>query len=234
MSRADAEEPSRHGTAGRRPRCCGRVELVEVVPVSMRRSMRGLQLALALCLPAAAAASQTPAEAPEPAEAVDSLGPGEFVWRPEAAPEGRVEIVISLARQRAFVFRSGTLIGASAVSSGREGHESPVGRFQILEKRRHHRSNRYNAAPMPFMQRLNWYGVALHGGEVPDRPASHGCIRLPMAFARHLFGATEIGGFVFVTRDAIASPDAALQLARANADAPMRPDRTPEGMRGSR
>ncbi len=191
----------------------------------------GWALALWLCATPAVAAVPV---ASGGGDVLQGLETGGFVWQPERAPAGPVEIVISLPQQRAFVFRSGELIGVSTVSSGREGHESPVGRFQILEKRRHHRSNRYNSAPMPFMQRLNWYGVALHGGEVPDRPASHGCIRLPMAFARHLFGATEVGSFVFVARDPIASPEAALALARAHADAPMRPDRTPEGMRGSR
>ncbi|HWT11385.1 MAG TPA: L,D-transpeptidase family protein, partial [Allosphingosinicella sp.] len=148
---------------------------------------------------AAAPCAAAPAAGPPPIEErLDRLGAEGFLWQPERSPEGPVEIVISLPLQRAYVFRGGTLIGASSVSSGREGHESPIGRFQILEKRRHHRSNRYNSAPMPFMQRLNWYGVALHGGEVPGYPASHGCIRLPMAFARHLFAATATGTFVFV------------------------------------
>lgn len=164
----------------------------------------------------------------------DALEAGEFVWAPEGAAEGPVEIVISLADQQALVFRGGTLIGASSISSGREGYESPIGRFQILQKRRDHRSNRYNSAPMPFMQRLNWYGVALHGGHVPDRPASHGCIRLPMAFARHLYGATELGTFVFVTLERFTTPGAALELARAHADQPIPADRTPEWAMGSR
>jgi len=185
---------------------------------------------IALALGAAAPAA--PLSAGDGADAeqrVAALAPGEFVWQSEAAPDGPMEIVISLADQRAWVFRSGVLIGASTVSSGREGHESPVGRFQILEKRRHHRSNRYNSAPMPFMQRLNWYGVALHGGELPGYPASHGCIRLPMGFARHLFAATDVGTFVYVAREAIASPQAALELARVNAGRPTRPDRLPRG-----
>lgn len=162
----------------------------------------------------------------------ERLDAGEFVWAPERAEGGPVEIVIGLAEQRAFVFRGGTLIGVSTVSSGKPGHESPIGRFEILEKKRHHRSNRYDGAPMPFMQRLNWWGVALHGGQVPDRPASHGCIRLPMGFARALFGATERGGFVFVTETPLGSPGEALALARAHADAPVPADRTPEWVRG--
>jgi hypothetical protein len=172
------------------------------------------------------------------ADAVESraavLAPGEFVWTPERADAGPIEIVIGLAEQRAWVFRDGELIGISTVSSGKEGHESPVGRFQILQKRRDHRSNRYGDAPMPFMQRLNWYGVALHGGHVPDHPASHGCIRLPLGFARALYGATELGSFVYVSGEPIGSAGRALALARANADAPMPPDRTFEWVRAGR
>src|SRR3546814_43856 len=111
---------------------------------------------------------------------VHDLAPGQFVWLPERAPAGLVEIVVSLASQRAWVFRSGTLIGTSTVSSGRRGYESPVGRFEILQKRQVHRSNGYENAPMPYMQRLHWYGVAFHGGRGPGIPASPGCIRLPM------------------------------------------------------
>ncbi|HEV2865570.1 MAG TPA: L,D-transpeptidase family protein [Allosphingosinicella sp.] len=189
-----------------------------------------------LVLAAIAALAAAPAQARE-AEAiearVEALAPGEFVWQPEAAAEGPVEIVISLADQRALVFRGGTVIGATTISSGDAEHQSPVGRFQVLEKRRVHRSNRYSSAPMPFMQRLNWYGVALHGGHLPGYPASHGCIRLPMAFARHLFGATEVGSFVFVTEEPIESAQAALELARASADLPLSPDRSPRGAAGT-
>lgn len=182
---------------------------------------------LACAAPAAAAEDFAPL-------AADALEAGEFVWAPERAQQGPVEIVIGLAEQRAFVFRGGTLIGVSTVSSGKEGHESPIGRFEILQKRRHHRSNRYGDAPMPFMQRLNWYGVALHGGHVPDEPASHGCIRLPMGFARALYGETELGTFVFVTEEPLRSPEHALALARANVRAPVPPDRTPGWVRGAR
>src|SRR3546814_1869559 len=87
------------------------------------------------------------------------------------------------------------------VSSGRRGYESPVGRFEILQKRKVHRSNRYENALMPYMPRLNWYGVAFHGGRVPGYPASHGCIRLPMQFAEKLYGVTDLGSFVFVRSD---------------------------------
>lgn len=165
-------------------------------------------------------------------KSIDQLSPGGYVWEPERAASGPVEIVISLGQQKAYIFRSGILIGASTISSGRPGYESPIGRFEILQKRKMHRSNRYDDAPMPYMQRLNWYGVALHAGQIPGRPASHGCIRLPAEFARKLFEVTELGSFVFVTEDPLESPKQALQLARANASAPVPLDRTPAGARG--
>lgn len=193
----------------------------------MIKTARFLLAALAL---AAAPALAEPAE-PFAARA-EQLAAGKFLWRPEQAVDGPVEIVIGLAEQRAYVFRGGTLIGAASVSSGIEGRESPIGRFQILEKKRFHRSNRYSDAPMPWMQRLNWYGVALHAGQVTGRPASHGCIRLPPAFAQKLFGATALGGFVFVTEDRIETADAALKLARVNKDAPFGPRRTFESAPG--
>jgi lipoprotein-anchoring transpeptidase ErfK/SrfK len=195
------------------------------------RLLAALSLA---ALPPATGLAAPASDAPI-AERADALEPGHFVWDAEAAStQGPVEVVISLGDQRAFVYRAGRLVGASTISSGREGYESPIGRFQILEKRRHHRSSRYNSAPMPFMQRLNWYGVALHAGEVPGYPASHGCIRLPTGFAQRLFATTDVGTFVFVTEEPFDSPDAALALARAHADAPMPPDRTREGMAGTR
>ena len=143
------------------------------------------------------------------------LQAGEFVWQPEAAPSGDVEIVVSLPLQRAYVYRAGTLIGISTVSTGREGYDTPTGTFNILQKRREHYSNLYNNAPMPFMQRLTWDGIALHAGEIPGRPASHGCIRLPMAFARNLFAATQVGAAVHVTDLAPAAGEA-LAMVRGN------------------
>lgn len=142
-----------------------------------------------------------------------ALDPGEFAWRPELAPNGPVEIVVSIPLQRAYVYRSGTLIGVTTVSTGRPGHATPTGSFDILEKRREHYSNLYNNAPMPFMQRLTWDGIALHAGQIPGRPASHGCVRLPMAFARELFQVTRVGATVHIL-DESPTPDVALIQAR--------------------
>ena len=140
-----------------------------------------------------------------------SLRPGEFVWQPELSQSGRVEIVVSIPLQRAYVYRDGTLIGITTVSTGRQGHSTPTGQFTILQKRREHYSNLYNNAPMPFMQRLTWGGVALHAGHIPGHPASHGCIRLPLDFARNLFGETAMAGTVVVT-DQAPTPVGALAL----------------------
>jgi lipoprotein-anchoring transpeptidase ErfK/SrfK len=148
----------------------------------------------------------------EVAERVQALDPGEFVWQPQLATEGPVEVVVSIPLQIAYVFRGGTLIGASTVSTGKQGHETPTGRFEILQKRREHFSNLYDGAPMPFMQRLTWDGIALHAGQIPGRPASHGCVRLPMAFARHLFGVTQLGATVHIVDEAPSASEAAMMV----------------------
>jgi lipoprotein-anchoring transpeptidase ErfK/SrfK len=166
-----------------------------------------------------AAAAPAPVAVPVPARpavaAPESLAPGQFDWRPELASDGPVDIVVSIPLQRAYVYRAGTLIGVTTVSTGRPGHATPTGRFPILEKRREHYSNLYNNAPMPFMQRLTWDGVALHAGQIPGRPASHGCVRLPLAFARTLFSATQVGAVVHIT-DQAPRPEMALAAVGSN------------------
>ena len=129
----------------------------------------------------------------------EKLKPGEFVWLPELAPSGPMTIVVDLAAQRAHVYRNGTQIGFTTISSGRRGHETPTGVFAILQKAKEHRSKKYDNAPMPYMQRLTWEGIALHGGRVPGHPASHGCVRLPMPFSKILFGETSLGMTVVIT-----------------------------------
>jgi lipoprotein-anchoring transpeptidase ErfK/SrfK len=111
------------------------------------------------------------------------------------------------------VFEDGDLVATSPVSTGKKGHETPVGTFLILQKKVHHRSNRYGNAPMPYMQRLTWQGVALHAGSLPGYPASHGCIRLPRSFAKKLYRLTDYSTSVTVTRERPASAKEALTLA---------------------
>jgi lipoprotein-anchoring transpeptidase ErfK/SrfK len=128
-----------------------------------------------------------------------------------ARPSG-VKVVVSLPLQKAYVFDDGELIATSPVSTGKKGYETPAGTFRILQKKVHHRSNRYSNAPMPYMQRLTWQGVALHAGSLPGYPASHGCIRLPRSFAKKLYGLTDFSTEVTITRERPKSAEAALDL----------------------
>src|SRR6185437_15317509 len=144
-----------------------------------------LMLAVAFSLPCAAQAAApskpvvaTTSEVRGPTD----LKPGEYLWHPEVSPAGPIVLVVSLDEQRAYVYRNGIAIGLTKISSGKTGHETPTGVFTILQKDKDHRSNLYNSAPMPYMQRLTWDGIALHGGSLPGHPASHGCVRLPQAF----------------------------------------------------
>ena len=126
------------------------------------------------------------------------LKPGEFEWQPEVSPAGDVVMLVSLPMQEMHVYRDGIRIGRASVSTGKAGNDTPVGAFPILQKRKVHFSSLYDDAPMPFMQRLTWDGIALHAGRNPGYPASHGCIRLPDEFAEHLFEATDHGQVVVV------------------------------------
>lgn len=123
-------------------------------------------------------------------------------------------IVISKATQQMHVFRDGELWSTSPVSTGRRGHSTPAGVFPILQKRVYHRSNLYSNAPMPYMQRLTWSGIAIHAGHLPGYPASHGCIRLPRSFAKTLFDVTRADRTtVVVTNDPVRSGEEAVTLA---------------------
>jgi lipoprotein-anchoring transpeptidase ErfK/SrfK len=141
------------------------------------------------------------------------LDPGKFVWRSDPSASGPIRIVVSLPLQIAYVFKGSTLIATSSVSTGMPGHDTPTGTFPILAKEIDHKSNIYDDAPMPFMQRLTWDGVALHAGKVTGQPASHGCVRLPPGFAKKLFAETSLGAQVVVTDDAPLSAEDALALA---------------------
>ena len=160
-----------------------------------RHLARGLATATLALAIAPAVATDLPAAN---ASATDVLAPGEYRWHPAAAPSGPMVAVVSIPEQRIHVYRDGVRIGLSTVSTGKPGHETPTGTFTILQKKRMHRSNLYDDAPMPFMQRLTWDGIALHAGRVRDEPASHGCVRLPRAFAEHLFEATDKGMTVVI------------------------------------
>ena len=121
------------------------------------------------------------------------LKPGEYVWADEVPAEGTPKVIVDLLTQTAYVYRGDVLVGAASISSAKQGKVTPLGFWKVLEKKKFHRSRKYNNAPMPFMQRIDEYGIAFHGGDNPGFPASHGCIRLPMQFAEKLYGLTKIG-----------------------------------------
>src|SRR6266498_1067296 len=127
-----------------------------------------------------------------------TLKPGQYVWEPERAPEGPLLIVASITEQVAYVYRNGIRIARSSVSTGRPGHPTPTGVFTILEKEVHHTSSIYKGAEMPYMERVTWGGIALHAGDLPGYPDSHGCIRLPLEFSKLLFGVTMKGATVII------------------------------------
>src|SRR5438034_5881572 len=127
-----------------------------------------------------------------------TLKTGEYVWEPERAPEGPLLIVASTTEQVAHVYRNGIRIARSSVSTGRPGHPSPTGVFTILEKEVRHTSSIYKGAEMPYMERVTWGGIALHAGNLPGYPDSHGCIRLPLEFSKLLFGVTMKGATVII------------------------------------
>jgi len=130
-----------------------------------------------------------------------TLKPGEYWWNPQVSPSGPVVVLVSVPLQVMHVYRNGILIGRSTVSTGSSGNATPGGVFTILEKKERHYSKKYDNAPMPNMQRLTWTGIAMHSGNLPGYPASHGCIRLPYDFSQLLFAATAKGGTVVVGND---------------------------------
>src|SRR5215212_641684 len=127
-----------------------------------------------------------------------ALRPGQYVWRDVPPAAGQQRVVVSLSDQLAYLYRGSTLVAVSTISSGKDDKPTPTGIFSVLDKRPFYRSKKYDNAPMPFMQRIDQYGVALHGGFNPGYPASHGCIRLPVAFAKKLYTVTGIGTPVYI------------------------------------
>jgi hypothetical protein len=114
---------------------------------------------------------------------------------------GPILIIVSLPEQKCYVYRNRVGIATSTCSSGKPGHRTPTGVFKILQKDKHHHSSTYNNAAMPNMNRLTWSGVALHAGQLPGYPASHGCVRLPLEFSDRLFGITKVGMTVVIADD---------------------------------
>lgn len=114
-------------------------------------------------------------------------------------PQGPLVIVVSIDRQKVTVYDSNGVFAEAPVSTGMKGHSTPMGVFSVIQKHKFHHSNIYSGAPMPYMQRITWSGVAMHAGVLPGYPASHGCIRMPMAFAVKMWNWTRMGARVLVT-----------------------------------
>ena len=158
--------------------------------------MKGWTIALAL-VASTAAPAWAAGQAGVSVEMAAAVAPNRFVWADNAGLQP-VSVVVSIADQRAYVYRGQTLIGVASVSTGADDKPTPAGTYPILQKKVAHRSNLYDDAPMPYMQRLTWDGIALHAGRNPGFPASHGCVRLPAAFAKKLFAITSVGSTVTI------------------------------------
>lgn len=163
----------------------------------------GCAIALTVATASLAGAQQVDLASGSVVEAVTHLKSGQFVWAPQVAPAGPMLLIVNVTTQRAVLFRNGVPIAATTVSTGRPGHSTPTGVFTILQKQVEHYSSLYDSAPMPFMQRLTWGGVALHAGNLPGYPASHGCVRLPAEFAKLLYGETKLGMTVVITNQQV-------------------------------
>lgn len=164
------------------------------MPLPRRRWLQAAAFALAAAAPLARAQARSQRKR----RSAYPIAPGRSFWLPELSPAGPVVAVVNLYTQHAQIYRNGIAIGYTSVSTGKRGYGTPTGRFQVLEKRRFHRSSTYGNAPMPWMVRLTWSGIAFHSGALPGFPASHGCIRLPASFAPQLFGALSLGDTVAV------------------------------------
>src|SRR5436190_14925386 len=178
-------------------------KLYELIPIPVcNHLMKFLKiLALSVALLTTAQAVKQPSfhtKGTPTGKPTGPLNPGEYWWKPQLSPSGPLMVLVSIPEQTMHVYRNGILIGRSTVSTGSKGHATPGGVFSILEKKQEHYSKKYENAPMPNMQRLTWTGIAMHSGNLPGYPASHGCIRLPFDFSQLLFTETAKGGTVVV------------------------------------
>ena len=126
------------------------------------------------------------------------LNPGQYVWASSVPASGDTRIVIDRLTQMFYVYRADKLVGAAHVSTAKQGHITPLGEWSVLEKRPFYRSKKYDNAPMPWMERIDEYGTAFHGGANPGYPASHDCIRLPPKFAEKVYALTKVGSKVVI------------------------------------
>src|ERR1700743_2798296 len=147
-----------------------------------------------------------PPQNPQPARRTAPKKEETKVKETTVHPQMPLVIAVSIGSQRVKIYDANGLFAEAPVSTGMPGHPTPQGVFSVIEKDRYHHSNIYSGAPMPFMQRITWGGVALHAGVLPGYPASHGCIRMPMEFATKMWGWTKMGARVFVTPSDVPAP----------------------------
>ena len=127
------------------------------------------------------------------------LKPNEYIWEPDKSPTGPVGLIVDLTNQTLYVYRNGKLIGKTAISTGIKSHPTAPGSYTILTKNVKYHSEKYHEASMPFMERLTWDGMAIHGGNNPGKPSSHGCVHVPLDFAQKLYGITQKGDTVLIS-----------------------------------
>ncbi|MCC8959415.1 L,D-transpeptidase [Bradyrhizobium sp. Pear77] len=138
-------------------------------------------------------------------------------------PQGPLIISVSIDQQRVSIYDANGLYAESPVSTGMKGHSTPMGVFSVIQKQKYHQSNIYSGAPMPYMQRITWSGIAMHAGVLPGYPASHGCIRMPMSFAVKMYNWTRMGARVFVTPGTISPESFSHPLLATQKVAPQQP-----------
>ncbi|MGY4478832.1 L,D-transpeptidase [Bradyrhizobium sp. USDA 3364] len=138
-------------------------------------------------------------------------------------PQGPLIISVSIDQQRVSIYDANGLYAESPVSTGMKGHSTPMGVFSVIQKQKYHQSNIYSGAPMPYMQRITWSGIAMHAGVLPGYPASHGCIRMPMSFAVKMYNWTRMGARVFVTPGTMAPESFSHPLLVTQKVAPQQP-----------
>ena len=156
-----------------------------------------LATVLLLLLPAFGAVAMEKGS-PQPPDTAD-LKPGQYIWNPTASPTGPVGNIVDLTNHTIYVYRDGKHIGRRAVSTGLKSHPTAPGSYTILTKNEKYHSEKYHEASMPFMERLTWDGMAIHGGNNPGKPSSHGCIHVPLDFAEKLYGITTKGDTVLIS-----------------------------------
>ena len=162
--------------------------------LALTGSVYALGFAVALTL--AAPASAKVRHKPDPKE-IEHVSKEPF----GTLPKGPMQIVISINQQKLHLYADGKEVADTLVATGVPTLPTPTGVFSVIGKEKFHRSNIYSGAPMPFMQRITWSGVAMHEGENIGHPASHGCIRMPREFAMKLFSVTKVGVRVIIARN---------------------------------